>query len=206
MKELVVSSLIGYFFGCFQTAILIGRIFKNVDIREHGSSNAGASNTTVVLGLPYGLLTAFFDILKSVIAIGIVRHLYPGETLLPVVAGVLAVFGHIFPIFFGFKGGKGVAPLIGTVLALDPLIGFAVVLVSIGAALITDYVVVGSTTIYVLFVLMMIFNADSVVGIWLALALLLIAIFKHLSNYQRILNKTEMKIRSAFDGQNQYRI
>lgn len=200
MKEIVVSSLIGYLLGCFQTSIFIGRLFKRIDIREHGSQNAGASNTTVVLGLPYGLATAFFDILKSVVAVFMVRSLYPGDSLLPALAGIATVVGHIFPVFFGFKGGKGVAPLIGTVLALDPKVGLAVVLGSVAMAFITDYVVVGSITIYVLFVAMLVRGDYPRIATWLSLGLLAIAIMKHRSNYRKILNKQELKIRASFKG------
>lgn len=201
MKEIVVSSLIGYLFGCFQTSIFISKIFRKTDIREHGSKNAGASNTTVVLGLSYGALTAFLDIAKSAVAIILVQYLYSGNALVPVIAGVAAVLGHIFPVFFGFKGGKGVAPLIGTVLAIDPVIGVIVALVSVVAAVLTDYVVVGSTTLYVLFVGMMILRSYPAAAIYLSLLLLVVAIFKHLDNYRRILTNEEMKIRSTFSGE-----
>lgn len=201
MKEIVVSSLVGYLFGCFQTSIFIGRLFKRIDIREHGSQNAGASNTTVVLGLPYGLATAFFDILKSVIAVLVVKSLYPGNALLPVLAGIGAVMGHIFPVFFGFKGGKGVASLAGAVLALNIKAGLIVVVASAIAALVTDYVVAGSTTIYILFVAMLALGDFPRVAIGLSLGLLVIALVKHRSNYKNILNKQELKIRSSLKGE-----
>jgi len=102
MKEIITSGLVGYLLGCFQTSIFIGRIFKRIDIREHGSQNAGASNTTVVLGLSFGLLTAFLDIIKAVVAVVVVRILFPNNMFLPAVAGILAVLGHIFPIFLRF--------------------------------------------------------------------------------------------------------
>ena len=201
MKEIITSGLVGYLLGCFQTSIFIGRIFKRIDIREHGSQNAGASNTTVVLGLSFGLLTAFLDIIKAVVAVVVVRILFPDNTFLPAVAGILAVLGHIFPIFFGFRGGKGVAPLIGTVLALDPFIGLLVALTSVGVALVTDYVVAGSTTIYILFVFMMIVGVYPKPTVWLSLGLLAVAIYKHKENYRRILSKEEMKIKSTLRGE-----
>lgn len=201
MKEIITSGLVGYLLGCFQTSIFIGRIFKRIDIREHGSQNAGASNTTVVLGLSFGLLTAFLDIIKAVVAVVVVRILFPNNMFLPAVAGILAVLGHIFPIFFGFRGGKGVAPLIGTVLALDPFIGLLVALTSVGVALVTDYVVAGSTTIYILFVFMMIVGVYPKPTVWLSLGLLAVAIYKHKENYRRILSKEEMKIKSTLRGE-----
>jgi len=201
MKEIITSGLVGYLLGCFQTSIFIGRIFKRIDIREHGSQNAGASNTTVVLGLSFGLLTAFLDIIKAVVAVVVVRILFPNNMFLPAVAGILAVLGHIFPIFFGFRGGKGVAPLIGTVLALDPCIGLLVALTSVGVALVTDYVVAGSTTIYILFVFMMIVGVYPKPTVWLSLGLLAVAIYKHKENYRRILSKEEMKIISTLRGE-----
>lgn len=201
MKEIITSGLVGYLLGCFQTSIFIGRIFKRIDIREHGSQNAGASNTTVVLGLSFGLLMAFLDIIKAVVAVVVVRILFPNNMFLPAVAGILAVLGHIFPIFFGFRGGKGVAPLIGTVLALDLLVGLLVALISVGVAVITDYVVAGSTTIYILFVFMMIVGVYPKPTVWLSLGLLAVAIYKHKENYRRILSKEEMKIKSTLRGE-----
>jgi len=198
MGQMVISCLIGYFLGCFQTSIFIGRLVKQIDIREYGSQNAGASNTTVILGLPYGVITAAIDILKAVIAIVIVRYLYSGDPVLPVLAGIAAVVGHIFPIFFGFRGGKGVACLIGTVLALEPAKGLIIVLVSVAVAIISDYVVVGSTMIYILFMLFMIFDDYPILAKWLAGLLLLVGLFKHISNYQRIINQTEIKISQTF--------
>lgn len=131
MNEIVISGIVGYLLGCFQTSIFIGKIFKGIDIREHGSQNAGASNTTVVLGLSYGLLTTFFDILKAVVAVLVVRWLFPGDVLFQVLAGTATVVGHIFPVFFRFRGGKGVASLIGMTLALNPWVGLVITAISI---------------------------------------------------------------------------
>ncbi len=144
---------------------------------------------------------AFLDIIKAVVAVVVVRILFPNNMFLPAVAGILAVLGHIFPIFFGFRGGKGVAPLIGTVLALDLLVGLLVALISVGVAVITDYVVAGSTTIYILFVFMMIVGVYPKPTVWLSLGLLAVAIYKHKENYRRILSKEEMKIKSTLRGE-----
>lgn len=124
---------LGYLLGSFPTSIVVGRVFKGIDIREHGSGNAGATNVVRVLGLGFGIGTGLVDIAKGAVPVLLTRVILNAVVprvsgdpllmvLLPVLAGFAAVLGHAFPLFAGFKGGKGVATGAGVVLAMWPTV------------------------------------------------------------------------------------
>ncbi len=136
----VLAALLGYFVGCFQTAYLMGVYLKKMDIRQHGSTNAGASNAAIVFGLKYGLLTAFIDILKTVVAVGIVSYFFPDNLIIQFVAGLSCIVGHMFPFYMDFKGGKGFASYAGLIVAMDVRLGLLMIIVFFLVALILDKV------------------------------------------------------------------
>jgi len=119
--------LLAYLTGAIPTSIWVGKVFFQIDIRDHGSGNAGASNTMRTLGLKAGIPVLIFDILKGWLAVSYARvfHVYPlgSEALVnfSLLLGFVAVLGHIFPVYAGFRGGKGVATIFGVLLALHPL-------------------------------------------------------------------------------------
>jgi len=128
-----IPVIIAYLIGSIPTSVWVGRVFYSVDVREEGSKNAGATNTIRVLGLKAGIPVLIFDIFKGWLAVIIVSFLnfneLSGDALiyLQIAMGVAAVVGHIFPIYVGFRGGKGVATIAGVGLALFP-VGLFVVL------------------------------------------------------------------------------
>jgi acyl phosphate:glycerol-3-phosphate acyltransferase len=146
----LMAVAIAYLMGSIPSAVWIGKIFFGIDIRQHGSGNAGATNTFRVLGKAAGITVLAMDVSKGLIAITLLAWLnpYEAETLAQVnfklVIGITAVMGHIFPVFAGFKGGKGVATLLGVVTALH----WQAALICIGIFLIiflmTRYVSLGS--------------------------------------------------------------
>ena len=150
MIELVILLLISYITGSFPTSIVMTRVIKNIDIREHGSGNAGATNVFRVLGWKYAIFVLAFDILKgwlptAVYATIIFQQLpVPDQGLVQILCGFAAVIGHIFPIFSGFKGGKGVGSLIGVLLALYPLVFPLCLLIGVAVITTTGYVSLGS--------------------------------------------------------------
>jgi len=127
MKELVLI-IISYLIGSIPTALLISKRFFGIDIRDYGSGNMGATNTFRVLGSRYGTMVMIIDILKGLTAVALYNFLpyYMSHELertnLMLGLGTAAVLGHVFPIFAGFRGGKGVATLLGMVLAIQPVI------------------------------------------------------------------------------------
>ena len=193
--------LIGYLFGCFQTSYFISKMVSKKDIREIGSGNAGASNVTSELGWKYGILTGFADILKAYIPTQIVLYIFSGAYQplnLIALAGTGAVLGHIYPFFLDFRGGKGVACYIGLLLAIDWQIGLITIIGLILITIITDYVAVGSITLYIIIPLLAYYNNHSDVVIGSAVVLFGVGMIKHWINIQRILGGTETGLRSVF--------
>ena len=193
--------LIGYLFGCFQTSYFISKMVSQKDIREIGSGNAGASNVTSELGWKYGILTGFADVLKAYIPTQIVLYIFPGAYQpldLIALAGTGAVLGHIYPFFLDFRGGKGVACYIGMLLAIDWQIGIAVIIGLILFTIITDYVAVGSISLYIIIPLLAYTRDYSDVVVGCAVVLLVVGMIKHWINVQRILSGSETGLRSVF--------
>jgi len=193
--------LIGYLFGCFQTSYFISKMVSQKDIREIGSGNAGASNVTSELGWKYGILTGFSDVLKAYIPTQLVLYIFPGAYQpleLIALAGTGAVLGHIYPFFLDFRGGKGVACYIGMLLAIDWQIGIAVIIGLILFTIITDYVAVGSISLYILILLLAYTRDYSDVVVSCAVVLFVVGMIKHWINVQRILSGTETGLRSVF--------
>ena len=186
--------IIGYFFGCFQTAYFLGRL-KNIDIREHGSKNSGATNAKRVLGLKAGVITLICDLLKSIIAYLICYYIFKDKNNLiaGVLAGFGAVLGHDFPFFLSFKGGKGIATSMGLILIFNWKLFIILFACSIIAILITHKISVGSLvgTLVLFFSLPMIFFRYPI-EIFLAFSIIvLLAFARHKENIKRLINKTE---------------
>ena len=192
-----LASLIGYLFGCFQTAYIIGKLKQNIDIRLLGTNNAGASNVTRVLGWKYGIITAILDILKGTAAVIIVGKLFPGHPSLLFAAGAFVVIGHIFPVFLGFKGGKGTASLIGISIAIDIKIAIIIVLALVIITVITDYIALGSLAMYTLFPILAIFYRYQFSCIIIVTLLCLIGYYKHTINIKRMLAREEVGLRQV---------
>ncbi len=193
--------LIGYLFGCFQTSYFIYKMVSQKDIREIGSGNAGASNVTSELGWKYGILTGFADVLKAYIPTQIVLYIFPGAYQpldLMALAGTGAVLGHIYPFFLDFRGGKGVACYIGMLLAIDWQIGVIVIICLVLLTIITDYVAVGSISLYIIIPILAYYSNYSDVVIGCAVVLFVVGMIKHWINVQRILGGTETGLRSVF--------
>jgi glycerol-3-phosphate acyltransferase PlsY len=196
------SLVIGYLFGCFQTSYFISKLVSKKDIREMGSGNAGASNVTSELGWKYGILTGVLDVLKAYIPSQLVLYIYSDSfhTLdMMVLAGTGAILGHIYPFFLDFRGGKGVACYIGMLLAINWQIGLIVIIGLILLTIITDFVSIGSITLYIIIPILAYISGEySDIAIRCAVVLCIVGIIKHWINIQRILNRTETGLRSVF--------
>ena len=140
--KLTMLVLISYLFGCFPSAYFLGKIYKNIDIRNHGSGNSGSTNALRVMGTKFGILTLVLDVLKGVLAVLIGRIILGDQGGL--IAGVVVVLGHDFPIFLKFKGGKGVATSIGVLAILTWKTTLIVVLIGVIVIIITRFVSLGS--------------------------------------------------------------
>jgi acyl phosphate:glycerol-3-phosphate acyltransferase len=131
MMNLIIAAGLAYLLGSVPSSVWLGKAFKGVDLREHGSGNAGATNAFRVLGKPIGTAVLLFDMCKGYLAVQLafLQHMFlPGTEywmLLRIGLGLLAVTGHIFPVFARFRGGKGVATMTGVALALHPYAALA---------------------------------------------------------------------------------
>lgn len=199
----VVLAVVCYLVGSINSSILISRIVSGKDIRESGSGNAGATNMLRTMGKKYAIITLVIDILKGVVAI-ILANLavkLGASNVSSYIAGVAVVLGHNFPIFFGFRGGKGVATSLGVVLLLDWKIGLAVLLIALAIMVATRYVSLGSVVAAVVFILiqtavMFITNSFDVVRFICVLILGVLLIVRHRSNIIRLIKGEENKLGS----------
>ncbi|KYG28275.1 glycerol-3-phosphate acyltransferase [Alkalihalobacillus trypoxylicola] len=204
MGYILIIGVMSYLFGCIHGSQIVGKI-KDIDIKNSGVKNAGASNTTLLLGWKFGIIVAFVDIMKAVIPIVVVslmgqHYLVAGEVihLLMFVAGFFVVIGHIFPITMNFSGGKGTASMIGMLLALDWKITVICLLALIIFTLLSDYLVIGVFFMYLAFTLTTLLFGFGLYPTLMGLILMAISSYKHIENYYRISKKTEVSISSMF--------
>ena len=190
MKYIFVI-LISYLLGSSSMSYYLSK-WKKVDIQSHGSKNLGASNAMILMGWKAGILVALHDIAKAALAVIIARILFPDTLYIDALAGVAAVFGHIFPFYLRFKGGKGFASYIGMTLALNWKFALILILVVALITLITDYIVIGTfTTIASVPVFMGIFNHSYLLPLILLVASAVI-FYKHRENIVKLKNGTEI--------------
>lgn len=204
----VISIVIGYAFGLFQTAFFYGKL-HGIDIREHGSGNSGTTNALRVLGTKAGLIVFLGDCLKCILAIIVVRLIFRenyGEIikLLGLYAGAGAILGHNYPFYMNFKGGKGIAATAGMVIAFDPLFTVVGVATFFSIFFITHFVSLGSLATYAVLMIMLVIcgqlgyfpnmEQPALIETYVLFALLLLlAYWKHRENIKRLLNGTERK-------------
>lgn len=193
----VISMLIGYAFGCIQSAYLFGRLVGKLDIREKGSGNAGASNVTTILGVKYGVVVAVIDILKGLFAVLIVKWIFPESPTLAYLSGLMAVVGHIFPFYLGFKGGKGVATLVGMMFGVDWKLGVLFFLLVAIPALLTDYIVSGSFSTFIALPIVTYLRELPLWILVLSIILTILCFYLHRQNIRRILAGEELKVRAV---------
>ena len=206
--ERVICLVIGYLFGLFQTAYIYGKA-HGIDIRSHGSGNAGTTNTLRVLGTKAGLIVFAGDVLKCILAVVLVRFLY-GRThadqiyLYMLYAGTGAILGHNFPFYLNFKGGKGIAATAGLILSFHPVFIPMGVILFFGVFFTTHYVSLGSLLVYAGFMIEMVVCGQF--GVFGALTqaqlfemygitafLTIMAYWKHRQNIVRLFTGTERK-------------
>jgi glycerol-3-phosphate acyltransferase PlsY len=189
--KVVLSSVIGYLLGSINSSLIIGR-FYDIDIRTHGSGNAGVTNTLRTLGKTAALLVLIGDILKGILSC-LIGHYIAGETG-TIIAGASAIIGHNWPLFFGFKGGKGVLTSFAVVAYID----WKLALLALGAFIIivsiTRYVSLGSMVGAAILPILTILFIRSIEFIIFTIVLGLLVIVKHRSNIERLINGTEAKL------------
>ena len=195
----IIAILIGYLLGCSNLAWFIAKA-KGVDLSSKGSGNPGTSNAVIVMGWKTGVLVGAHDIGKSILAVLLMRVLFPQTDYIGEVAGVSAVLGHIFPFYLKFKGGKGFASFIGMAIALDIRFAVVIVVVIFLVTIIFDYLVIGTTVTVFSLPVYLVFTVGWVAALIVCVATAVI-VYKHRMNYVRIWNRTEIGLRSTLKGE-----
>lgn len=214
MINLLAIAVTSYLLGSIPNSIILSKMAKGIDIREHGSGNAGGTNVIRVLGFKLGLSVIFLDALKGALAVIVIARLFSGSmpfnnltpfddfTLVQIIAGISAVVGHIWTIFAGFKGGKGIATALGMLLiiiTIDMLIAVGVFLIVVS---ISRYISLGSisaaiTVPLALFARENIFHVN-IPGYHILLPFIIIisllVILTHRENITRLLKGNESKL------------
>jgi glycerol-3-phosphate acyltransferase PlsY len=203
--------VLSYFLGSIPSGLIIGKVFKNIDIREYGSKNTGATNAVRVLGFRYGIFAFIFDSLKGALVILLVFLINDPSLYLvsdyqiniSSIYGAAAVLGHVFPIYINFKGGKAVATSAGMIFAIEPWVAVGVILLFLIMFLITRYVSLSSTiaasSVLLYFIIRVfleheLFNFATRIMDLVIVSLLATLIFiRHKANYRRLKLGTEYR-------------
>jgi len=205
MMSIFVILILSYLAGSIPTSIIVSKLFRGIDIREHGSGNAGATNAIRVLGWKLGSIVMIVDVGKGVLATLLISQIRIDEVamsphLIQIIAGVAAIFGHIWTIFAGFKGGKGVGTAAGMLFSLYPVAGliclgvFLLVLFTVRMVSVSSMAAAISLPL-VLLVMQKWFNkTTSSELLYFAIFIALLIVFTHRSNIQRIFQGKESKI------------
>lgn len=186
-------TVLAYLVGSIPSAVWYARVFHGIDIREHGSGNAGATNSLRILGKKAGVTVLIIDTLKGFLP-AFVSGFYLQEPYLQFIVGLAAVIGHILPVFSGFRGGKGIATSLGVILAIYPL-GALISVVVFGLTVwLTRYVSLGSLLASLAFFVVLILHFPSdLYLILVGLGLFLLLVFMHRSNIGRLIKGNENK-------------
>ncbi len=196
----ILGIIVSYLLGSIPTSVWVGKIFYGIDVREHGSGNAGTTNTFRVLGAKTAIPVFLIDVLKAFAAALLGRWvgascLTEWAYIMPLLFGLVAVFGHIFPIYVGFKGGKGVASLLGVTLAVTPKAALFALAVFVVVLLISHYVSLSSMSAgcsYPLFVFLI--GNSPMVFKFFSIAIAVLILVTHRKNISRLRKGEEGKI------------
>jgi glycerol-3-phosphate acyltransferase PlsY len=207
MLSLFIVIAVSYLVGSIPTALIIGKIFKGIDIRNYGSKNLGSTNAMRVLGWKIGLLVQILDILKGAAAVLLISKLFYGAlpfenrtpfediTVVQIIAGISAIIGHVWTIFAGFKGGKGINTAAGMLLSLAPIDALIAIGIFVIVLMFSGYVSLGSISAAFAFPSTM-FIRENFFGveidgyntlIYFSIAVCLFLIYNHRANIKRLL-------------------
>lgn len=202
MLNAILAIILAYLLGSIPSAVWIGKRFHNIDVREHGSGNAGTTNTIRVLGWTTGIPVLLIDIVKGWLAamlpvfFHLANHGSALLTNLQIIVGIIAIIGHVFPLFAGFRGGKGVATVFGVFLALQPLLTICCMGVFLVILLLTGIVSVSSMIAGIAFpvFLFLFFNTPSLLFKIFSIIISISMVVTHRKNIGRIWRGEESKL------------
>jgi glycerol-3-phosphate acyltransferase PlsY len=190
----VIAIIVSYLLGSISFSYLAGKMLRGIDIRQHGSGNAGATNTLRVLGKGPGITVFLLDIFKGVLAVWLGGWFAAGSLTLQILCGIAVIIGHNWPVFFNFKGGKGIATTIGVMLTLSFLPVIIAGVIAIASIVVTRYVSLGSLLFAALLpIFVLVFREPNAV-LWISLILAVFAFVRHRTNIVKLLNGKENKL------------
>jgi glycerol-3-phosphate acyltransferase PlsY len=202
--EIILLVLFAYLTGAFPSAVWVGKTFYNTDVREYGSGNAGATNTFRVLGKGAGIPVLFMDIFKGWLAVNYVRLISNTSSLSPelffenqLAFGIAAVFGHLFPVYTGFRGGKGIATMLGLLIGLEPYAALFSFCVFILVFMISKYVSLASMTAsmaFPFFVMIFLNSTNESLNLF-AIFVPILSLITHQKNIERLIRREETKVK-----------
>lgn len=199
----ITAVLLAYLIGSIPSAIWVSKWFFGVDVRDYGSNNAGATNTFRVIGKLAGFSVLFMDILKGWASVKLITTYFFTASLtqevlinMQLAVGISAVLGHVFPLYEQFQGGKGVATLMGIILAINFQAAIGCVIIFLVIFLITNFVSLGAITAAFFFPIFTIFvlKSNSPSLIYFSISISILVIITHKKNIERLLNGTENKM------------
>jgi acyl phosphate:glycerol-3-phosphate acyltransferase len=208
ITQIILVVLLTYLIGSIPTAVWVGKIFFKLDVREHGSGNAGATNTIRVLGWKAGLPVFLFDVFKGWLGVSMADFFFSEQfdndqmVFLKIGLAAAVVLGHVFPAYAGFRGGKGVATLLGVGFALFPMAVWIVLAIFVAILLSTGYVSLGSivASLFFPFLEIFLFRQENIYLIGLSILVAIFIPFIHRKNIKRLLKGEESKFRPTRHG------
>lgn len=196
--ELFFCILLGYLLGTLSPAAILAFV-KQINLKEQGTGNLGATNTFMVIGRGYGIMVMLLDITKAFLAVKLAGYLFPRAMLGGLVSGISAVLGHVFPFYMKFKGGKGLAAYAGLILAFDGWIFLALLIICMTCMLIVNYAVALPMSAAVLFPIFAALRYKNLLIFLLTLAVSILIIVKNWSNLRKAMNGEVVKFREYFN-------
>ena len=202
--EIILLVLLAYLTGAFPSAVWVGKTFYNTDVREYGSGNAGATNTFRVLGKGAGIPVLLMDVFKGWLSVSYVNFISNADALSPelffenqLAFGIAAVIGHLFPVYTGFRGGKGIATMLGLLIGVQPLAALFSFVVFVVVFLISKYVSLGSVIAsfaFPIFVILVLDSINSSLNLF-AIFVPILSLITHQKNIERLVRGEETKIK-----------
>ncbi|BCG59938.1 glycerol-3-phosphate 1-O-acyltransferase PlsY [Paenibacillus sp. URB8-2] len=192
--------VISYLLGSVSFSVLLAKLLKGIDIRHYGSGNAGATNTLRVLGTGPAILVLVLDVLKGIVAVWLGVWADGWGSGVAAVCGIAAIIGHNWPLYFHFKGGKGIATTIGVMATLSLMPALYAGIIAILAIVVTRYVSLGSLLFVAFTPVFLLFTGFTYPVLWTSLIIAVFAFWRHRTNIIKIAQRRENKIGSKSKG------
>jgi len=192
----VIAVIFSYLLGSVSFSVLLAKSLKGIDIRQHGSGNAGATNTLRVLGKGPAIMVLALDVIKGIAAVWIGRWLGGEQVWVPLLCGLAAIIGHNWPVYFRFRGGKGIATTIGVMASLFFLPALYAGIIAILSIVFTRYVSLGSLLFVLLTPLFLVISGQTGPYLWTSLIIFVFAFWRHRTNIVKLIQGKENKLGS----------